>query len=357
MTASIQTAAIQDSTTAAHDYVREIAWGNRYLAGIAIAYAIAALATAGLHDNGAVLSFMSRFASISSLAIAGVYGLAWWKPGWLARILPPDEGENGLPSLRILQGLFAIILLPLFFASFSAFKIMIPAINPFRWDGAFAAWDATLHGGVDPWRLLHPVLGNPAATLAVDWAYSLWFLVVFGALFWQVFSTADAERRMRFLLGFSLSWILIGTVAATLLSSAGPVYLAPLAGGESRFGELLAYLHDVDRAYPILAVEAQEMLWQTYLSGEAQMGQGISAMPSMHVAAAVLTVLLVWRSGAVARIGIVFFATAIFLGSIHLAWHYAIDGYVAAVMALAIWKTTAPLARRALAIDREHNQP
>ncbi|MBE9557966.1 MAG: phosphatase PAP2 family protein [Proteobacteria bacterium] len=351
MTVNIQTAPAEASATAAHDYVRLIAWRHRYLAAIVIAYGGAALATASFHGDGKVGTPLGQFASISIVAIACIYGLAWSRPAWLARILPPDERENGLPSQRVLQGLFAIVLLPLFFASFSAFKTMIPAINPFRWDGAFAAWDATLHGGTDPWRLLQPVLGHPAVTIAVDWVYSLWFFVVFGALLWQVFSVTNAERRMRFLLSFVLTWITIGTIAAILLSSAGPVYLALLTGEEAGYADLLAYLHDIDRQYPILAVQAHDLLWQTYRSGEMELAHGISAMPSMHVAAAVLAALLAWRSGKVARIGMIFFVIMIFLGSIHLAWHYAIDGYVAAAMAVMIWKATAPLARRALAPD------
>lgn len=353
MTVTIQTAPAEDSATAAHDYVRAIAWRHRYLAAIIVAYGAAALATASLLDAGEMVSSMGQFTFISLIAIAGIYGLAWWKPGWLARILPPDERDNGLPSQRILHGLFTMTLLPLFFASFSAFKIMIPTIIPFRWDGAFAAWDATLHGGIAPWRILHPVFGNPIATVTLDWVYGAWFFVVFGAFFWQSFSVTNAETRMRFLLSFVLGWISIGTIAATLLSSAGPIYLTLLTGEDAGYADLLVYLNEIDRQYPILAVSAHDMLWQTYRLGEVQLGHGISAMPSMHVAAAVLTALLAWRSGLVARIGMILFATAIFLGSIHLGWHYAIDGYVAAAMAVAVWKASAPLARRSLGTDRQ----
>lgn len=357
MTVTTQTALAEDSATAAHDYVRLTVWRHRYLAGIVIAYGLAALATESLYDSGAVLSPLRIYSSILIVVVAAIYGLAWSKPDWLARNLSPDKRENGLPSQRILQGLFAIVLLPLFLPSFSMFKRLIPQINPFSWDGSFAAWDATLHGGTDPWRLLQPVLGHPAITIALDSVYALWFFVVFGAYFWQALSVANGERRMRFLLSFMLSWIVVGTIAAILLSSAGPVYLAPVTGEGSRYADLLAYLNDIDRQYSIMAVHGHEILWQIHRSGEVKLVNGISAMPSMHVAAAVLTALLAWRSGLVARIGMILFATAVFLGSIHLAWHYAIDGYVAAAMAVVIWKASAPLARRSLGTDRKHNHP
>lgn len=349
MTADIETASIQDSATGVHEYVRLIAWRHRYFAAIILAYGAAALAAASVFDSGAMVSSLGRFTFSSIAAIVAVYGLAWARPGWLARFTPPDGRENGLPSERVLQGLFTIVPMPLFFGSFSVFKKMIPAINPFRWDGAFAAWDAALHGGMDPWRLLQPVLGYPGVTMAIDQAYALWFVVVFGALFWQAFSVTNAQRRMRFLLSFLLCWIVIGTVAATLLSSAGPVYAAAVTGGDLGFADLLAYLNGINPHNPLLAVRTHEMLWQTHILGDARMGHGISAMPSMHVAAAVLIVFLFWRSGPVARTGAILFTAVIFLGSIHLAWHYAIDGYVAAAMALAVWKATAPLARRSLA--------
>lgn len=356
MTVIVQIAPAEDFATAAHDYVRLTAWRHRYLAAIIIAYSGAAFAVAGFYDASMVIS-LGKYASVSTLVIASVYGMAWLKPGWLARILPPSERQNGLPSQRVLQGLFAIILVPLFLPSFSVFKRLIPQINPFRWDSTFAAWDATLHGGVDPWRLLQPILGHPAITSALDLVYALWFFVVFGAFFWQAFSVGNAERRMRFLLSFVLSWIVIATVAATLLSSAGPVYYATVTGQEFGYAELLSYLRGFNGQSPLLAVQAHELLWETHISGAAELGHGISAMPSMHLALSVLAALLFWRYGMVARIGMILFVIVIFLGSIHLAWHYAIDGYVAAAMVVAIWKATAPLARRSLAIDRESNHP
>jgi len=349
MTVDIQTVSIQNSAARVNDYVRLIAWQHRYLATIIIAYGGAALTLASIYDDGVIDSTLGRYASISIFLILSVYGLAWSRPDWLARFIPPDGRENGLPSQRVLQGLFTIVLMPLFFASFSVFKRMISLINPFRWDSTFVAWDTALHGGTDPWRLVHPVLGYPAVTLTVDAVYSLWFFIVFGAFFWQAFSVTNAERRMHFILSFLLSWIIIGTIAATLLSSAGPVYLEPLTGNDFGFSELLVYLREVNSQIPVLAVHAHKMLWETYRSGAVELGHGISAMPSMHVAASILTLLLFWRSGLVARIGLILFTGVIFLGSIHLAWHYAIDGYVAAAMAIAIWKATARLARHSLA--------
>ena len=35
------------------------------------------------------------------------------------------------------------------------------------------------------------------------------------------------------------------------------------------------------------------------------------------------------------------FAAAIMIGSVHLAWHYAVDGYLAVLMTWGIWRAPA----------------
>ncbi|MCZ6764391.1 MAG: PAP2 family protein, partial [Alphaproteobacteria bacterium] len=39
------------------------------------------------------------------------------------------------------------------------------------------------------------------------------------------------------------------------------------------------------------------------------------------------------------------YAAAIMIGSVHLAWHYAIDGYLGALMAWGIWWLSGHLVR------------
>jgi hypothetical protein len=67
---------------------------------------------------------------------------------------------------------------------------------------------------------------------------------------------------------------------------------------------------------------------------------GISAMPSVHVAVAVLFAVLGWRTAA--WLGWLFtgYACVVLIGSVHLGWHYAVDGYVSAVVAPLIWALT-----------------
>ena len=45
----------------------------------------------------------------------------------------------------------------------------------------------------------------------------------------------------------------------------------------------------------------------------------------------------------VVAIAAALFALAIFTGSVHLGWHYAVDGYASAFLVAVIWKLSAKL--------------
>jgi hypothetical protein len=47
-----------------------------------------------------------------------------------------------------------------------------------------------------------------------------------------------------------------------------------------------------------------------------------------------------------AGIGFGLFALIILIGSVHLAYHYAVDGYVSIAATWLIWRASGPLARR-----------
>jgi membrane-associated phospholipid phosphatase len=99
----------------------------------------------------------------------------------------------------------------------------------------------------------------------------------------------------------------------------------------------MANLHAIDATTPLTALWAQNVLWQSYIDPGAAQVEGISAMPSMHVAMATLMALIAFRVNR--RLGWAYtvYAGLIFLGSIHLGWHYALDGYVGALGTIGIW--------------------
>lgn len=267
------------------------------------------------------------------------------KPASPLRWMADDIRRALVDPERLLAGLTVLTLLSLFISSFSFLKIAIPDLVPFGWDPAFTRLDGMLHFGVQPWRILQPVLGYPSLTTALNSGYNAWFFVMFFMVFLAAFAAGDRARRLTFLYAFVLSWALIGNLLALVFSSAGPVYFERLGYGAD-FAPLMAYLRDAAAVSPVWALKLQDKLWQSYASREGLIA-GISAMPSMHVATAVLLALQGFAHGRVWGWLLTAFALIILIGSVHLGWHYAIDGYAGGALALAVW----PLARRLAAAD------
>jgi hypothetical protein len=67
----------------------------------------------------------------------------------------------------------------------------------------------------------------------------------------------------------------------------------------------------------------------------------------MHVALATLFALVCWRTRRWLGIIMSIYVLVILVGSVHLAWHYAVDGYVSIAGMILIWWTVGrALARR-----------
>ncbi len=152
-----------------------------------------------------------------------IYVMAFVRPKRLTGYLLENLRNKYLTRERLLAALPVLVFMPVFFGVFTSLKTLIPVINPYGWDVAFAEWDRVLHGGVDPWQLLQPLLGYPLITAAINVTYNSWLAVLYIVLLWQTFSTRNPRLRMQFLLTFVLAWIVLGTIAATVLSSVGPV--------------------------------------------------------------------------------------------------------------------------------------
>jgi hypothetical protein len=267
----------------------------------------------------------------------GLYGMIVVRPARLMQYFRAALLQRFLTVERLCSVMPVLVLLPVVISTFTYFKFIIPYIRPFDLDPLFAEWDWTVHGGLHPWELLQPVLGHPYVSAVINFFYQLWLFVMWGVLLWQAFSLSRPRLRIRYLVTFVLLWAFLGNLAATLLSSAGPVYYGRVTGLSDPFVPLMEYLQNASAIAWLPALDVQEMLWQSYVSKGLGFGSGISAMPSMHLATSFSFVLLGFsvnrRLGAVSSV----FAALIFVGSIHLGWHYAIDGYVAIVGTWAIW--------------------
>ena len=231
--------------------------------------------------------------------------------------------------------------------SFVSLKRIIPIIQPFGWDKTFADWDRFLAFGYEPFELLQAFLGYPIVTSAINVIYNLWLAVMFLCLFAQAFGQRTSRLRLQFLLAFAFTWFGAGNVLAVLFSSAGPCYYGRLGFSPDIYAAQMAYLHQAASAWPVWSLAVQDMLWNSYVTGHGAVN-GISAMPSVHVTSSAIMMFLGWRLNRWAGAALTLFFTVILLGSVHLAWHYAVDGIAGILLAVVFWAAAGAIAKRTI---------
>ena len=248
---------------------------------------------------------------------------------------------------RILLALPILAIWPVLARAFSLVKALIPAIHPYSLDPTLHQLDRMIHFGHDPWTLLQPILGYPVVTWTIDFLYALWLFVMYFAILLQITSTRDRRLRAQFLIVSVLAWTLLGGLGAILLSSAGPCYYALVVGLPDPYAAQVAYLRETvegtvvfGQEIHLIAVRVQDMLWDFYQAGDVGFGRGISAAPSMHIASTWMIARMAQCYGRKAAIAGWSFFGVIFFGSIHLGWHYAVDGYISIISVWALWRLT-----------------
>lgn len=266
----------------------------------------------------------------------------------LARVRPEspirylrDEFFDADRRRDALRALLYSAALATFGTLFSLAKRSIPLFADYGWDGTLIAFDHRIHG-TDAWLLLQPVLGFPIVTWILGSLYHVWVLLIYLGNFYFIFFEKNAQLRSRYVVAYVLSWTLVGFVAAGALASVGPCFAEPILGID-RFAGQMAYLRSVDAQYPLMVLNVQDTLLKWYFDDAATLGAGIAAMPSMHVSQAFLFFLAMRHKSRHAGIVFGLFTFVILIASVHLAYHYAADGYVAIVVTAIIWRVTGAL--------------
>jgi len=244
-------------------------------------------------------------------------------PAWKSRLFA--EGPTLLCALQI------ALLVGVAIALHGWAKSMIPYLTGGYWaDPLLANADHAIFG-VDPWRLFR----NATLAPLYSFFYVSWFAITFGTMGVIAFSGKD---RSSLILAYLMTLIIGGTVGQYLLPSAGPMFYERLGFGP-RFHELVATNDPVFNGFG-------SYLWHYYQQGSADLGTGISAMPSMHISLAMWTVLAarsIWRPLAIPA---AFYAIILWAASIASGWHYATDGLVGAVIAIGAYALAQRLVRQ-----------
>ncbi len=316
-----------------------------YTAILAYAAACSLLSTA-LGLGGKFLPFMYIARWLILLVLLSVVYLVWMGAKALRSPMPLARFRGDLAEKipPFAAGALFCLALAMLHGTYTSTKTIAPELFPFRYDVLLADLDHVLHGA-DPWTLLTWM--NPL-TDAIQPLYSvIWLSVMVLVTTFAATSAPVQALKAQYAWTFILCWVLLGNLLSSLTLAAGPAFYARVEGSD-RFAELTNYLAEHDG--PVSAYRLQNLLWTAYADQSAGFASGISAFPSMHVSMVTLFTLYGFRINRFWGLAFAAYALLILLASVHLGWHYALDGLIAFALTYGIWLACG---KAAAALDHE----
>jgi membrane-associated phospholipid phosphatase len=238
---------------------------------------------------------------------------------------------------RLISGVLAAVMITVAFATFGRGKSLIPLFNPYSWDYDFMRADQLLHLGFHPYEILFGIFPGKGLLNFLAYNYSFWFSALFFVMYVTCFVRTDSPARMQFLVALVLACAVGGNLMAMIFSSAGPVYFEDLGLGQT-YAPLDQLLQDRSGRALRAVFRLQDQLWEMYTMPNSF--SVISAFPSMHVTTSTLMAIIAFKYRRWAGIMMTIFAGLIMVGSVMLAWHYAVDGYAGILIAILCWKAS-----------------
>ena len=319
-----------DATGKIGETVRLVAAEHRVVLVLVMAY----IAAGGIFLTGAhrpwPLTFYDSLFGVAWITLSAVW-LLWQyirSPRRLCRAMVPVRVAAALliPTIAIPTEI-----------TFQSLKQSFGPVRGFVADPVLHQLDIHIHGRM-AWQWLTPLLRHARLVAAVDTLYFGWFGALMVFVLWASWSR-HRELRQRAVTAFLLLWILAGTLVAGFASSGGPCYFGKIVAGPNPYQPLLTRLDAIgDAGNPLQARRNQNGLWALRQSDRWGFFAGISAMPSLHVAIAVLYVIITSRRSRMLALLLAMYAVVIDVGSVMLGWHYAVDGYMGALLAYVCWR-------------------
>lgn len=184
----------------------------------------------------------------------------------------------------------------------------------------------------------------------IDLLYSGWMVLMFLFPSLAVALVWDRQARIRLILCWLGVWIVIGSGAAWLLGSAGPALYDAMVAPNASFhaldvdlSRIAAQAHSM--GFNLGATDFQQRLLDQMREGGYRSAGGISAMPSVHVSMAALFAIAGFQISRRLGLGMTLLGILIWIGSIHLGWHYASDGIIGTAMVWLLWRGSAAAVR------------
>lgn len=260
--------------------------------------------------------------ALASAALGGIFALPALQRMKAQGVASPSleivrmAGRNWRPILFVA---FAMLLAGLNMISFMWTKPLLNQLVAFRADPLLADIDRALFLGNDPARLL----GWMNSMASAIFYHRAWFALMVMTLL-LVLTRPPSPQKSALLVTYFLLWSVIGPVIHLLVPAAGPVFYQQLG-----YGDRFAFI-DLPEEMAMMS----NYLWHAYSAQRFLPGAGISAMPSLHIATTVWMVAAVHIFARKWTPAMLVLGLAIFLLSVSLGWHYAVDGLVGGAAAL-----------------------
>ncbi|MGJ8622103.1 MAG: phosphatase PAP2 family protein [Yoonia sp.] len=273
-----------------------------------------------------IIAFIAKILQERGKDVSQADKIAWYKSYVLS-----------YPWLNVASAILGAIVVT---TSFTIYKALVVGSGGYGFDAAFIAWDRMFFMGHDGWVVTHRIFDTAAATAWLDYLYHPTFFPMLILYLISVAFVGLRALRQTYMLAFLSGFVVVGMVGANLLHSAGPIFDGVYYGDGSTFAPLIDRLQAqlAEGGGPIYADRARQYLLRLHELGTVQMGAGISAMPSMHMVFVFLWVFPAWHLNRAFGLVVAVYAAIIWIGSVHLGWHYFVDGLVSLALIGIVWR-------------------